>query len=50
MEEVRLLEGQNMSQGQATNFAWHTMTSNGVNDMFNMVFASCTGADVHAIA
>ena len=49
MEEVRLLESQNMSQGQATNFAWHTTNSNGVNDMFSMLFTSCTGADVHAI-
>jgi hypothetical protein len=50
MEEVRLLESQNMSQGQATNFPWHTASSNGLNDMFNMAFTSCTGTDVHAIS
>jgi hypothetical protein len=42
-----LLESQNMSQGQATNFAWQNMDSNGVNDMFSMSFTSCNGADVN---
>jgi hypothetical protein len=30
-QEVRLLENQNMSQGQATKFAWQILDSNGTN-------------------
>jgi hypothetical protein len=48
--EVRLLESQNMSQGQATGFSWQFIDSDGTNAMLNTQYSSCNTADAITVS